>query len=74
MNDTMLPDVALNTDVDSIHEATVISNLIDYLSDLKQKHQYPTHETMNKIFKDKMTDPKAFKKAFWKIRNLLFKI
>ena len=48
----------MNVNTTSVHETTVVTNLIEYLKDLNKNQQYPLmHETMNKIFKDKMTDP-----------------
>ena len=48
----------MNVNTTSVHETTVVTNLIEYLKDLNKNRQYPLmHETMNKIFKDKMTDP-----------------
>ena len=48
----------MNVNTTSVHETTVVTNLIEYLKDLNKSRQYPLmHETMNKIFKDKMTDP-----------------
>ena len=48
----------MNVNTTSVHETTVVTNLIEYLKDLSKNRQYPLmHETMNKIFKDKMTDP-----------------
>ena len=41
----------------SIHEATVVSSVIDYLKELNKKSQYPLmHQTMHNVFKDKMND------------------
>ena len=51
-------DVIVNVNTASVHETTVVTNLIEYLKDLNKKQQYPLmHEIMNKIFKDKMSDP-----------------
>ena len=48
----------MNVNTTSVHETTVVTNLIEYLKDLNKNRQYPLmHETMNKIFKDKMIDP-----------------
>ena len=56
--DSVLSDVIVNVNKTSVHETTVVTNLIEYLKDLNKNRQYPLmHETMNKIFKDKMTDP-----------------
>ena len=55
---SVLCDVIVNVNTTSVHETTVVTNLIEYLKDLNKNRQYPLmHETMNKIFKDKMTDP-----------------
>ena len=52
-----ITDVLVNADSNRFYEAIVVSNLIDYLRDLNQKRLFPKlHETMNSIFKDKMTD------------------
>ena len=55
---SVLSDVIVNVNTTSVHETTVVTNLIEYLKDLNKNQQYPLmHETMNKIFKDKTTDP-----------------
>ena len=56
--DSVLSDVIVNVNTTSVHETTVVTILIEYLKDLNKNRQYPLmHETMNKIFKDKMNDP-----------------
>ena len=56
--DSVLSDVIVNVNKTSVHETTVVTNLIEYLKDLNKNQQYPLmHHSMNKIFKDKMTDP-----------------
>ena len=56
--DSVLSDVIVNVNTTSVHETTVLTNLIDYLKCLNKNRQYLLmHETMSKIFKDKLTDP-----------------
>ena len=56
--DSVLSDVIVNVNTTSVHETTFVTNLIEYLKHLNKNRQYPLmHETMSKIFKDKMTDP-----------------
>ena len=57
-----ITDVLVNADSNRFYEAIVVSNLIDYLRDLNQKRLFPKlHETMNSIFKDKMSDENFLK-------------
>ena len=71
-------DVIVNVNTASVHETTVVTNLIEYLKDLNKKQQYPLmHEIMNKIFKDKMSDPSflswlASKLNIWTSRFFIY--
>ena len=49
----------MNVNTTSVQETTVVTNLIENLKDLNKNQQYLLmHETMNKIFMVKMTDPR----------------
>ena len=57
-----MAEVVVNADSASIHEATVVSSVIDYLKELNKKSQYPLmHQTMHNVFKDKMNDTNFLK-------------
>ena len=54
---SVLMDVIINTDSESIHETTIVTSLIDYLKELNKQGQYPAmHKTMHSVFKNKMND------------------
>ena len=62
LTDSVLSDVIVNADSNSVHEAIAVSNLTDHLRDLNQKRLFSKlHETMNSIFKGKMTDENFLK-------------
>ena len=57
--DSVLSDVIVNFNIKSVHETTVVANLIEYLKDLIKTRENPViHETTNKTFEDEMTEPR----------------
>ena len=57
--DSVLSDVIVNVNIKSVHETTVVANLIEYLKDLIKTRENPViHETTNKTFEDEMTEPR----------------